>query len=125
MEQILEYRTLASMRQRSVFLETSRPAADGATRSFLFQDPTDWLEARSLSDLPGLFFRIEAARAAGLWIAGYFSYECGYHWEPKAAPGFVPSAGGLPLAAFGVYRQPVVFQSKSNAPCPAFGPTTR
>jgi para-aminobenzoate synthetase / 4-amino-4-deoxychorismate lyase len=121
MEQILEYRTLASMRQRTVFLETSRPAADGTARSFLFQNPTDWLEARSLSDLPGLFFRIEAARAAGFWIAGYFSYECGYHWEPKAALGFVPSAGGLPLAAFGVYRQPVVFRSVSNIPGLAVG----
>lgn len=74
-------------------------------RSFLFTDPVEWIEARCLSNLPGLLTRLRQAQAEGLWAAGYLSYECGYAWEPKASPDFRPG-NDLPLAAFGLYREP-------------------
>jgi para-aminobenzoate synthetase/4-amino-4-deoxychorismate lyase len=57
------------------------------------------------------FQRLEAARAQGLWSAGYFSYECGYHWEPRAALNFIPNQKDLPLAAFGLYLAPTIFSA--------------
>src|ERR1700751_1017946 len=119
MSRTIEYRKLAVTEDHAILLEASNLTTGSHERSFLFRNPVEWLEARDLSQLPMFFLKLEAARAQGLWSAGYFSYECGYHWEPKAAPGFVPAVNGLPLAAFGVYRQPVVFQSRSSVSDPA------
>ena len=101
-------RSLAARQPGSVLLETARPEPGEPARSFLFTAPLEWLEVRRLEELPGLFQRLEQARIAGLWTAGFVGYECGYHWEPTAAPGFTPASnpGTLPLAAFGIYREP-------------------
>lgn len=105
----MEYRRLAASQPGSILLETTRELPGKRARSFFFSEPVEWLQVRRLGDLPHLFARLQAAKTAGLWAAGYLSYECGYHWEPTAAPGFEPATGGLPLAAFGLYRQPVPF----------------
>ncbi len=105
----IEYRKLAATEEHAILLESSSVPARPNERSLLFRKPVEWLEARELSELPLFFQKLEAARAQGLWSAGYFSYECGYHWEPKAAPGFVPSPRDLPLAAFGLYLAPIEF----------------
>jgi len=96
-------------------LEASSDTAGSPERSFLFRNPVEWLEARDLSELPLLFQRLETARAQGLWGAGYFSYECGYHWEPRAALNFVPSRQDLPLAAFGIYPAPTIFTADPSS----------
>ncbi len=108
------YRRRAAEEPGTVLLETAR-----AARGLLFAEPVEVLEARRLGDLPELFAGLERAKAAGLWAAGYLSYECGYHWEPTAWGGAgaestlgaaVEGVGsGLPLAWFGVYREPVRF----------------
>ncbi len=108
-ERAFDRRAPAAARPGSVLLETTR-SRPGAC-SYCFTNPLEWVEARTLDEVPQLFARLAAARAQGLWAAGYIGYECGYHWEPTAAPGFVPAPGRLPLAAFGIYRQPVVFLS--------------
>ncbi len=104
----LYYRRLAADSPGSVLLETSLA---GAGPSYFFTEPEEWVEAHTLAELPGLFAKLREAQARGLWATGYLSYECGYVWEPKAAPGWQPQPGGLPLAAFGLYVQPSVFAS--------------
>ena len=98
-----------------MLFETTRAPATGPARSLLFQNPAEWLAVHTLAELPALFREIERAVTAGLWVAGYLSYECGYHWEPTAFPGFKPAAGGLPLACFGVYRKPELLPRMSGA----------
>ena len=103
-EDIVHCRELVA-RQTGAMLFESADAEAG--RSLLFHEPLDWLEVRSLDQIPDVFAAIEKARAEGYWVAGYLGYECGYHWEPTACPGFIPDSENLPLAAFGVYRDPV------------------
>jgi para-aminobenzoate synthetase/4-amino-4-deoxychorismate lyase len=90
-----------------MLLEDAKSSGAQSGRSYFFEDPVQWIEIRSLEEIPQAFSAIEQASADGLWVAGYLSYECGYHWEPQTVADFRPSAG-LPLGAFGVYRAPVV-----------------
>lgn len=48
------------------------------------------------------FGAIEAARAAGRYLAGYFAYELGYVLEPRLRP-LLPSKRDVPLLWFGVF----------------------
>src|SRR6476661_2946381 len=69
-----------------------------------FAHPERVLVAERLEDVRGVLREVERAAAAGLWAAGYVSYE--------AAPAFDPALqvrGGhvLPLAWFGLFRAPV------------------
>ncbi len=105
----IEYRKLAVTEDHAILLESSSLTPRSNQSSFLFRNPIEWLEARDLSDLPMFFQRLEAGRAQGLWSAGYFSYECGYHWEPRAVLNFIPNQADLPLAAFGLYLAPTIF----------------
>src|ERR1700737_1763323 len=115
MSRTIEYRKLAAAENHAVLLEASRLTVGSHQSSFLFRNPVEWLEARDLSELPGFFLRLEAARAQGLWSAGYFSYECGYHWEPRAALDFTPNQEDLPLAAFGLYLAPEIFTADPSS----------
>ena len=65
-----------------------------------------------LEDLPGLFSEIEESIGNGFFVAGYFAYECGYHFENITPE--VPLRSSLPLAWFGVYRSPLVFNHQSG-----------
>ena len=51
--------------------------------------------------------------AAGLSAAGFFSYECGNCFEPKAA--MRPSREGQPLAWFGIYERSYAFDHEAGA----------
>jgi para-aminobenzoate synthetase / 4-amino-4-deoxychorismate lyase len=115
MSRTIEYRKLAAAENHAVLLEASSLTVGSHQSSFLFRNPVEWLEARDLSELPGFFLRLEAARAQGLWSAGYFSYECGYHWEPRAALDFIPNQEDLPLAAFGIYLAPEIFTADPSS----------
>lgn len=85
-----------------MLLETSR--FDPANRhSYLFLNPTRRIIANRLDDIPRLFHEIEIALDQGLWVAGYLSYECGYHFEPVSD--VVPKS----LAWFGAYEQVKIF----------------
>ncbi|MBI3624735.1 MAG: chorismate-binding protein [Candidatus Rokubacteria bacterium] len=98
------YYGLIAGRDNVVFLETSRYDADNY-RSFLFIDPIDTLQACSVDEVPGLLADIEKYLARNCYLAGYFGYECGYHFEKIAGSSAAPS----PLAWFGVYPAPIVF----------------
>ncbi|MDZ4095301.1 MAG: aminodeoxychorismate synthase component I [Paracoccaceae bacterium] len=49
--------------------------------------------------------RLDDARAAGHWVAGYVAYEAGYALEPALAA-LMPEGREGPLLAFGVYARP-------------------
>jgi para-aminobenzoate synthetase component 1 len=78
---------------------------DVAGQTVLFERPAKIVAPTE----PGEFFdaieELERARAAGKWIAGYFSYEAGYLFEPKLAP-LIPARRRVPLMTFGIFDAP-------------------
>ncbi len=63
-------------------------------------------------EIPALFAEIEGAVAAGQCAAGFFSYECGNCFEPKA--GRARPEPGQPLAWVGIYARSYVFDRKTG-----------
>lgn len=70
-----------------------------------FDTPVAQIEAHSAADVSDALARMDAARADGLWLAGYASYELGYALEPRLLP-LMPKARKLPLLRFGCYDGP-------------------
>src|SRR5271168_42706 len=99
----------------SVLLQTAR--FDSANhKSYLFRNCRETLVARSPDDLPGVFAGIEAALRDGYYLAGFLTYECGVHFEPRALAANAPPAllNELPLAWFGVFDSPLIFDHSAN-----------
>jgi para-aminobenzoate synthetase/4-amino-4-deoxychorismate lyase len=92
------------------FFETLR-FDEANYRSYLFRKPGEELRADSLAELPAFFTAIEDRLARGFYLAGYFSYECGFHFEPTTA---VSKKMPKPLAWFGVYDKPAIFNHLSG-----------
>ena len=90
----------------AILLETLRFDASNK-HSYLFEYPARVLAAATLEEIPAVFAGIEAAIAAGQYVAGYFAYECGYHFERCGDVTLAPQE--MPLAWFGVYEAPAVF----------------
>ncbi len=75
----------------------------------LFLAPVHVCAAWTPDEVPALFAEVERAVAAGRCAAGFFSYECGIAFEPKAS---AHPAGGrppAPLAWLGIYDRAYVF----------------
>ncbi|UWQ78097.1 aminodeoxychorismate synthase component I [Leisingera sp. S132] len=70
-----------------------------------FDQPLRMIRADGPEEVPAALAALDAARGAGLWLAGYASYELGYALEPKLA-GLMPEERRLPLICFGVYGEP-------------------
>ena len=70
-----------------------------------FDAPERLIVAREASEVPDALAALDAARSAGLWLAGFASYELGYALEPRLM-GLMPHTRRLPLLQFGVYRAP-------------------
>ena len=60
--------------------------------------------AWSLDEVAPALARLDAARAAGAWVAGWLAYEAGHAFEPRLWP-LVPATEG-PLIAMGLYDAP-------------------
>lgn len=75
-------------------------------RASLFQSPKEIVYARHPDAVAGAFARLEAAQAEGLWLAGAFSYELGYCFEPHLLP-FLPPDRDVPLLEVGLYDAPI------------------
>ena len=75
------------------------------TGGTVFTEPAQVLRADDPAQVPGVFAAIEAARAAGKWLAGYAAYELGYVLQPKLAP-LLPQLRDTPLMEFGVFDAP-------------------
>jgi para-aminobenzoate synthetase/4-amino-4-deoxychorismate lyase len=102
----------------SVLLETARPDAENH-RSYIFLAPLHTITANSSEQLPALFAQIEESLTAGHYLAGFLSYESGYTLQDIEDN----RPHKLPLACFGVYREPTVFHHAtgifSGPPLPA------
>ena len=72
----------------------------------LFAGPRALILAETPDEVPGALAELEAARAAGNWLAGYASYELGYALEPGLAA-LMPADRRCPLLAFGVFSDPL------------------
>jgi para-aminobenzoate synthetase component 1 len=68
----------------------------------LFALPSEILEAWTASDLETAFEKMEAARRAGKWVAGYIAYEAGYLLEDKLKP-LLPENRSVPLLLMGIF----------------------
>jgi len=90
----------------SVLLETSRPHPNART-SRIFLSPLRVLEARTPAQVAELFAQIERAVGDGHVAAGFFTYECGQAFEPKAQ--LHPGDSKTPLAWFGIYDRAYLF----------------
>jgi para-aminobenzoate synthetase/4-amino-4-deoxychorismate lyase len=89
----------------TVLLESAREGANESrsdSLSRLFTAPLSIVEAHTPAELTDLFAQIESAVAAGHHAAGFFTYECGNCFEPKAA--MCPGRAGQPLAWFGIFE---------------------
>ena len=79
---------------------------DGRGRGTLsFHDPVDLFIADDPAGVRAAFAAMQQARASGLWLAGYASYELGYALEPKLRP-LLPAKRAGPLFCFGAFRAP-------------------
>jgi para-aminobenzoate synthetase/4-amino-4-deoxychorismate lyase len=97
----------------AALLECAPAGTDGAEQervSRVFLEPVRVLEAREPGEIPGLFAEVESAVAAGRYAAGYFAYECGICFEPKAGM----RRGEEPLAWLGIYERPYCFDHPSG-----------
>jgi para-aminobenzoate synthetase / 4-amino-4-deoxychorismate lyase len=90
----------------SVLLQTSR-FDEFNKRSLLFSNALRTVAAVDLDEIPALFRQVQEALASDLYVAGYVSYECGYHFE--RFDGICATSSDLPLAWFGIYRAPTVY----------------
>jgi len=109
-------RTLASQSPDAVLLETARFDPENR-HSYLFLNPTEIVQANTAAELNALFDWIEASRRRGLHLAGYLSYESGYLLERKLNKLILPCTDSktvLPLAWFGAYASPFVFDHASG-----------
>lgn len=77
----------------------------------LFTAPLHVYAAHQAAELPALFAEIERAVQAGLWAAGFFSYECGACFEPKAG---THENLGEPLAWFCIYERAYGFDHETG-----------
>ena len=71
----------------------------------LFQAPARLVVAWTADAVAPALAEIEAARAAGAWVAGWIGYEAGTALEPRLLP-LIHAMSGDPLLVFGVYDTP-------------------
>ena len=122
-QSIVAARRLVADTPGTILFESSGVSSVQQNRSLLFRDPIHWFEVRDLDQLPAAFATIDEALAQGHWVAGYLAYECGYHWEPTAYPGYKPTLNTLPLAALGIYGEPTLCIPSSQRPSHEVGLT--
>lgn len=95
----------ALRKEHTILLESSRQDEKN-NKNLLFSSPIAVFSTNMLDDLPGIFKQIEMHLLNKKWIAGYISYECGYHFENNGIDNFHNSST-FPLLWFGVYDTPI------------------
>jgi para-aminobenzoate synthetase component 1 len=78
---------------------------DLADETLVFAEPERLVLAHDKATFFAGLEVLEAARAAGKWIAGFMAYEAGYLFEEKLAPRVTPGRE-TPLMAFGIFDAP-------------------
>jgi para-aminobenzoate synthetase/4-amino-4-deoxychorismate lyase len=100
------WRSTAFRQDGTVLLESSLPDRT-ESHSYLFTGASQILMAKAGDDLPSLFEGIENALKQGKWVAGWMAYEAGAHFLGLPQRSIAPM--DCPLAIFGVYESPRVF----------------
>ena len=99
-----------------MLLKTARLDAENHL-SYLFTEPVEILSAHNPDEIPTVFARVDVALQAGLYVAGFVSYEAGYHFEPRAlGHADFNAQPDLPLVWFGVYRTPAIASAADDFP---------
>ncbi len=83
---------------------------DGGAQAFA--DPMSVIVAWEPADVDLALLAMQEARAAGHWLAGFTSYELGYHLEPKLSA-LMPDGRRTPLLCFGVFARPNPSEARS------------
>lgn len=99
----------------TVLLEGSKPGdrdSGGKAWTQLFSSPFQVCAACTADEIPDLFATVERAVAEGKLAAGFFTYECGSAFEPKAQ--MKPPPAGMPLAWFGIYERGYSFDHQTG-----------
>jgi hypothetical protein len=97
-----EWARIAAAQVGSVILTTAREDADNR-RSYFFTDALQILATDKMNEIPGIFESAEMALEAGHHVAGFVSYEAGYHFELAAMRLAQNLAGcGGPLVWLGI-----------------------
>ena len=78
---------------------------DTTGQVMLFAEPAEIIVARTRTEFFAGLIRMEEAKAAGKWLAGYMAYEAGYLFEEKLAS-FADENRETPLLLFGVFDAP-------------------
>jgi len=78
---------------------------DTAEEVMLFADPSELITVHNPAEFFPALQRMQDAKTAGKWLAGYMSYEAGYLFEDKLAPK-LPADRQSPLLCFGVFDDP-------------------
>jgi len=87
----------------TLLLDDMRPRPAGG--ALLFEAPREIIRAHDAVGAMAALARLEAARAEGLWAAGYLAYELGYVLEERLAA-LLPERSETPLVWFGLYDAP-------------------
>ena len=99
----------------TVLLEGNQPSdRDSRVEPWtqLFIPPLEVCTASAVEEVPNLLAALERAVAGGKFAAGFFTYECGGAFEPKAA--MRPSPVGALLAWFGIYERSFFFDHETG-----------
>lgn len=91
---------------------------DPAGRSLVFDRPQEIVFAHTADEVLPALRRLEEARRAGHWLAGYLSYEAGYVFEDKLRPLIVENRP-TPLIAMGIFDAPAGHEHPLALPAPA------
>ena len=86
---------IAARNPSSILLHTARCTSDDR-HSYLFTEPAAILTAHNTDELPALFAAVQDALRQGNYAAGFVGYDCA-------------ADSALPLAWFGIYSKPCVF----------------
>jgi para-aminobenzoate synthetase/4-amino-4-deoxychorismate lyase len=103
---------LAALGDSSPFLlfETALLSPE-ENRSLLFVKPERIVTTNRPERVQDCLADLENSVKAGLWAAGWLSYELGYFLEPSLRPRY---EGGRPLLWFGLFREPAVFDHRTG-----------
>lgn len=96
-----------------VFLDSSRLDKEN-NKSFLFLHPEKRLEFFAGDDLQSFLESLEDILAQGKYLAGWMGYEFGYLLEQRLAALLPRAAKDSPLASFGVFAEPIVYQHQNG-----------
>ncbi len=106
------YYSLFQNKDHVVFLESTQYNQSNAY-SLLFLDPVQVLQIHWISELENLLVSISTYLQQGYYLAGYFTYECGYHIQKLGLSDYHHEK--QPLAWFGVYQQPLIYDHRRGA----------